>query len=183
MSGSEPPLYSIALSGVIAAVVAAGVNYFMNLKVLGKKDKNRMTEEKLRAYAFVIYHINEMQFKYDAYSGTTGEGGYAYTISGKNRDGGKVKNEWDLLVEAIDNKLKERPELVNPQIHRKWVEVKTSFFKPESKKAVSELREALANEGNEIRRKHFKHIEGDIISAFSLVEPTTDASKTSSSSS
>jgi hypothetical protein len=113
-----------------------------------------MIEDKIRMYAFVLYYLNELRFKFQIISSHLSkpqeEDGYLY-ISDKNKD------EWKPLVEAIDNKLREQPHLVSPQIHKKWVEVKSLFFDPKSKKAISELRKMLADEGNRIVKKYLKY--------------------------
>jgi hypothetical protein len=44
------------------------------------------------------------------------------------------------------------------------------FFDPKSKKAISELRKMLADEGNRIVKKYLKYIDQDVISGFSLDE-------------
>ncbi|MGH9926668.1 MAG: hypothetical protein ACREAS_09180 [Nitrososphaera sp.] len=158
---------AIGVSAVVGGVVSALVNYWMNRRASRKRDKIRMIEDKIRMYAFVLYYLNELRFKFQIISSRLGkpqeEDGYLY-ISDKNKD------EWKPLVEAIDNKLREQPHLVSPQIHKKWVEVKSLFFDPKSKKAISELRKMLADEGNRIVKKYLKYIDQDVISGFSLDE-------------
>jgi hypothetical protein len=165
---ASEPLSSVALPAVIAAAVSAFVNYLMNLRVLRKKDEMRMVEDKLRMNAFILYYLNEMKFTYDVISSHLDkekeEDGYLY-LSDKN------KNEMKSLIEAIDNKLREQPHLVTPNIHKKWIEVKSLYFDEKSKKATSELRKMLADEGNQIIKKYLKYIKQDIISGFLLDEP------------
>lgn len=143
----------------------------MTLRASRKQDEMRIVEEKVRTYAFILNHLDEMKFKSEITSSRLGippeEDEFLY-VANKDKDN---KDQWDRFEEGIDNKIKEQPHLVDKEIRRKWAEVKGLRGDARTKKATTELRDMLANKADEITRKYLPHIKRDIISEFSVDEP------------
>jgi hypothetical protein len=169
-------LSSILLSAGVGGAISAFVNYWMNLNASKKRDEMRMVEDKLRMYALILYYLNELRTAFEAISAREGRPSEEDAIlirdvsnsgSRRNKNKDENDNEWNVVVKTIDAELREQPHLVDPHIHRKWVELKSLYFDERSKIIIPELRKMLMDKGNQIIEKYLKYIDQDIISGFS----------------
>ncbi len=97
-------------------------------------------------------------------------------VSHKTQTNGFSYNQedWEQLIQGIDERIREQYYLLNRQIYEKWVTAKTLRAYQKSKKIFPELRQMLTDEYKQILRKHLKHIKGDIISEISPDKPVLD---------
>lgn len=161
-------LPSAGVGGAIGGGLSAIINHKMTLRAIRKQDAMRIIEEKVRTYAFILNHLDEMKFKADAMAlrfGIPAEEDDFLFIANKDEEG---KDQLDRFEQEIDNKIKEQPHLVDKEIRKKWAEVKALRADPRVKKVTTELRKMLANKADEITKKYLPHIKRDIISEFSL---------------
>jgi hypothetical protein len=164
VSGEQPQLAvdwvqivfsSVLIPTVVSAAVSTGLNYWLTLKELRKRNKMTLIQEKLDIYSSMIYHLDKMKYKYDAVAFMKGEKNtqerFAFT-----------SNEWDTLVKDIDEKVRDRYYLLNRRILEKWVWAKTLRVHPKSIEIMPELRKMLVEEYNQIVEKHLSDVQ-DIV--------------------
>jgi hypothetical protein len=160
-------LPSAGVGGAIGGVLSTIINHKMTLRASRKQDEMRIIEEKVRIYAFILNHLDEMKFKSDAIALRLGrpleQDGFLFRAD-KDKEG---KDELDRFEEEIDNKIKEQPHLVDKEIRKKWAEVKALHADPRVKNATTELRKMLADKADKITEKYLPLIKRDIISEFS----------------
>ncbi|MGH9876587.1 MAG: hypothetical protein ACRD5H_03040 [Nitrososphaerales archaeon] len=149
---------SAALSALISAIIA----HFMTLREMRKKSEMEFVRDKLNMYSQLIYELDNMRHKYSALATATGEANPAeehYAFSGPT--------EWNTAAESIDHIIKDHYLLLNPEIHKKWVWVKTLHARKEAITALREMRKMLATEYNQIRAKYVRKLS-DIIPPVSV---------------
>ncbi len=170
-------LPSAGIGGAVGSGLSAIINHKMSLRALRKQDEMRIVEEKIRTYAFILNHLDVMKFRAEATARRFGipvEQDEFLHVANRDKEG---KDELDRFEEEIDNRIREQSHLVDKDILRKWVEVKSLRADPRVNKATAELRKMLAKKADEITQKYLPHIKRDIISAFSIDEPVNDGTQ------
>jgi MoaA/NifB/PqqE/SkfB family radical SAM enzyme len=150
---------SALVSGVVSSIISTVVNYLVTMREFRKKNEIEIIKEKLDVCSFMIYHLDEMQYKYEAASSIKSEEekkekqetGYIFT-----------NQEFKKYIQDIDEKIKNKYYLVNQKILQKWVITKTLRAYPQSKETMSELRKILVEEYNKTVDKLAKNLTGII---------------------
>jgi hypothetical protein len=158
---------AVGVSAVVGGVVSALVNYWMNIRASRKKSEMSLIEKKIQLYAFLISRLDEMKYIDDAIALHQGKPQDPNGFSYPDRD-------WERIMGEIDNKIQETYFLLKRPIYKKWVAARTLRAYPVAKEVLPELRQMLTDEYNQVLKKHFKHIKGDIISEISPDESVLD---------
>ena len=147
----------IGLSAIISALVSAVLNYFINIRTFKKQNQIRLIEDKLAAYSYITFHIDKMRFKGEAlkkHGGDTNvEDVYGYT-----------DKEREEIFQAINKKIEEKYFLLNQDILKEWAWVSTLFAHESSKQHMSNLKNLIVKEYNDIIIPKYNKLTGNEIS-------------------
>jgi hypothetical protein len=142
MASVIPYLQLIGISAIIGGGVSALINYVMTMRVLKKKNRAELIENKLDLYSFIIFYLDRMRF--------TGE-----ALKKVNKDSSKqeifgyrANENIDELFKPIEEKLQNKYYLLKQDIFQQYISVKTLFAEDSTKEDAPKLRKMLIDEYN-----------------------------------
>lgn len=151
---AESILSTIGLSAGVGGAVSAFMNYLMTMKEFRKKSQSELIENRLGLYSYFIFHLDEMRLRGDALQELEGitnpQEVYAYS-----------QGELDETIKTIDSAIQDKLYLLNYEILREWVYVKTLFSQPQVNPHIHRLRELLVNEYNNVILPSYTEIVGE----------------------
>jgi len=135
----------LGISAIVSGIVSAFVNYVLTMRELKKKNELEILKDKLGVCSFLIFHLDEMLYRYNALE----------SLEKNGQDGDKKKeryafsnDDWKKYVSDIDEKIKNNYFHLTKKILEKWVWSKTLISYEQSIVTMPELRKMLYEEYN-----------------------------------
>jgi hypothetical protein len=132
-----------AIGAVIGGSLSNVVNHFVTMVQNKKKNQQTILHQRLQTYSQFIFYLEGLRLAGDALQDTNKEVNQKATWA-------PTDEELPEIFKAIDDLIKDKLSLLDYEILREWVYVKTVWYKPESTSHLKALSKLLISQHNDV---------------------------------
>ncbi len=150
----ESVFSTVGLAAIVSGSVSAVVNYVLTDREFKKQRRTGAITDKLALYSFMIFHLDKMKLAGDALRESEGGPPIGDELVFDSK-------ELESTITNIDGRLENQLYLLNYDILKEWIYLKTLTYEPTVKPHVVRLRTLLIKEYNDVIGPKYSAIVGE----------------------
>ena len=143
----EELLMTIALSSTTAAFISTILAHYFQTRFFKSQTEAGYIQAKVRLYSLILFYIEKMRLAGEV----LGLGKAKYVFK---------KGEIDEIIKELNEAIKEKLDLINPEALKNWLELQTILYQKPALERIEKLRELILKEYNEEVIPKYRKIVG-----------------------